>query len=287
MKKHLVAYVNNTFVPLNKAYIHIEDRGFQFADGVYEVVACFGGAYLDLMPHLQRLEKSCIAIAIGLPKSLNELQNLVEKAYQENPFEDAMIYIQITRGVSPRAHVVDKPMTPTLVITVRELPKPSEEKLKQGTKAITMQDIRWKHCEIKSIALLANVMGKQESLKQHVDEAFWLDQQGHVLEGCATNVLAVIGGVLVTHPLDHQVLGGITRTMALQVAKGAGVDIEERPWKLDEIGLTECMMSSTTNAVLPVCMVDKKEVGDGKPGEISLRIRNMILRNIKALRKRG
>jgi len=287
MSVGLKAYVNNAFVPLNQACIHIEDRGFQFADGVYEVVACFSGVYLDLMPHLQRLEKSCAAIAIDLPKSLVELQDLVQQAYAMNPFEDAMVYIQVTRGVAPRAHVVAKAMTPTLVITVRELPKPSEEKLNAGASAITMQDIRWKHCEIKSIALLASVMGKQEALRQHVDETFWLDDEGHVLEGCATNVFAVIDGVLTTHPLDHQVLGGITRTMALQVAKGAGIAVAERAWKLDEAGLTECMMSSTTNAVLPVCSINGRNIGSGKPGAVSLNIRAMILKHIEALRQRG
>lgn len=287
MSVGLQAYVNNAFVPLNQACIHIEDRGFQFADGVYEVVACFSGVYLDLMPHLQRLEKSCAAIAIDLPKSLVELQDLVQQAYAKNPFEDAMVYIQVTRGVAPRAHVVTKAMTPTLVITVRELPKPSEEKLKTGASAITMQDIRWKHCEIKSIALLASVMGKQEALRQHVDETFWLDDEKHVLEGCATNVFAVIDGVLTTHPLDHQVLGGITRTMALQVAKDAGIAVAERAWKLDEAGLTECMMSSTTNAVLPVCSINGRNIGSGKPGTVSLSIRAMILEHIEALRTRG
>ena len=287
MVKGLQAYVNDGFVPLEKACIHIEDRGFQFADGVYEVVACFGGAYLDLMPHLQRLQRSCAAIAIDLPKPLDKLQALVQQAYEKNPFEDAMVYIQVTRGVAPRAHVVNHAMTPTLVITVRELPKPSDEKLQTGAKAITMQDIRWKHCEIKSIALLASVMGKQEAVKQGVDETFWLDEQGHVLEGCATNVFAIINGVLSTHPLDHQVLGGITRTMAMDVAKLAGITTEERPWKLNEKGLTECMMSSTTNAILPICHIDGKAVGAGKPGQHTLNIRRMMLEKIDALRAHG
>jgi len=283
----LVAYVNHAFVPLDEACVHIEDRGFQFADGVYEVIACFGGVYLDLMPHLQRLQRSCAAIAIDLPKPLRVLKSLVQQAYEKNPFEDAMVYIQVTRGVAPRAHVVDNVITPTLVITVRELPKPSEEKVHTGVKAITMRDIRWKHCEIKSIALLASVMGKQEAVKQGVDETFWLDEQGHVLEGCATNVFAIINGVLTTHPLDHQVLGGITRTMVMDVAKLAGIKVEERSWKLDEQGLSECMMSSTTNMVLPVCDVDGKAVGMGKPGRHTLNIRRMMLEKIDALRAHG
>ncbi len=284
MSKPLVAYVNNRFVPLEKAMIHVEDRGFQFADGVYEVVACYGGTYLDLNPHLKRLQRSCAAIAIDLPKTIPELEVLVQQAYEKNPFDDAMVYIQVTRGVAPRNHVVNQAITPTLVITVRELPKPSDTKVKTGVQGITLQDIRWKHCEIKSIALLASVMGKQEAVRAGVDEAFWLDEQGHVLEGCATNIFAVIDGVLVTHPLDHQVLGGITRSMAMEVAKDAGIAVQERAWKLDEAGLSECLMSSTTNAVLPVVQINHQAIGDGQPGEIGLKIRQLMLEKIDALR---
>jgi len=284
MSKPLVAYVNNRFVPLEKAMIHVEDRGFQFADGVYEVVACYGGTYLDLKPHLARLQRSCAAIAIDLPKPMAELEVLVQQAYEKNPFDDAMVYIQVTRGVAPRNHVVNQSITPTLVITVRELPKPSDAKVKIGAQGITLQDIRWKHCEIKSIALLASVMGKQEAVRAGVDEAFWLDTEGHVLEGCATNIFAVIDGVLVTHPLDNQVLGGITRNMAIEAAKEAGIAVEERAWKLDEAGLSECLMSSTTNAVLPVCQMNHQAIGDGQPGEVGLKIRQLMLVKIDALR---
>ncbi len=284
MSKPLVAYVNNRFVPLEKAMIHVEDRGFQFADGVYEVVACYGGTYLDLKPHLKRLQCSCEAIAIELPKPMSELEALVQQAYEKNPFDDAMVYIQVTRGVAPRNHVVNQAITPTLVITARELPKPSDTKVKTGVQGITLQDIRWKHCEIKSIALLASVMGKQEAVRAGVDEAFWLDEQGHVLEGCATNIFAVIDGVLVTHPLDNQVLGGITRSMAMEVAKDAGIAVQERAWKLDEAGLSECLMSSTTNAVLPVVQINHQAIGDGQPGKVGLKIRQLMLAKIDALR---
>ena len=195
-----------------------------------------------------------------------------------------MVYIQVTRGVAARAHLVQQQMTPTLIITVRNLPKPSDEKLAQGIKGITLKDIRWKHCEIKSIALLASVMGKQEAAAQHADEAFWLDDDNHVLEGCATNILAIIDGVLVTHPLDNQVLGGITRDMAIKVAKSAGIEVQERKWKLDEAGLTECLMSSTTNAVMPICTINNQAIGDGKPGEMGLKLRALMLAELDTLR---
>jgi len=164
-----------------------------------------------------------------------------------------------------------------MVITSRALPMPSAEKISTGVRAITLEDMRWKRCDIKSIALLASVIGKQEAAFRDAEETFWLDEQGHVLEGCATNCFAVIHGKLVTHPLDHQVLGGITRKMALHVASEHGIEIEQRPWKLSEAGLTECMMSSTTNAVMPVCRINGDSVGDGKPGPVAIQLRGWML----------
>jgi len=269
---------------MDSAMVHIEDRGFQFADGVYEVVACFNGHFLDMQPHLERLEQSCAAIDITLPCTLPRLAELVEETWRRNPFSDAMVYIQVTRGVAPRAHLAPDNLVPTLVITSADLPKPSEAKLAKGAKAITLADFRWKHCEIKSIALLASVMGKQEANRRHADEAFWLDSEGHVLEGCSTNIFAVINGVLVTHPLDHQVLGGITRKMLIRVAEDAGITIEERAWKLDEAGLSETMLTSTTNAALPVCFMDDKPVGSGTPGPLTVKLRGLMLQAMDELR---
>jgi len=286
VKKSLTAYVNGTFLPLDDATIHIEDRGFQFADGVYEVIACLGGNFLDIKPHLQRLESSCQAIRIPLPCSLSELESLVVEAYQKNPFTNAMAYIQVTRGVAPRSHHVSESMTPSIIITVRDLPMPSDEKLAEGASAITLKDFRWGRCDIKSIALLASVMGKQEAAANCVDEAFWLDSEGHLLEGCSTNVFALIEGTLVTHPPGHHILGGIMRKMVIRVAEKAAVKVEQRPWKLSEAGLTECMMSSTTNALLPVCRIDGESVGSGKPGPVARQLRALIIDELEVLRGR-
>jgi len=283
----LSAWVNGQFLPLEEATVHIEDRGFQFADGVYEVIACFGGTFLDIEAHLQRLERSCQAIDIALPLSLNELRSLIKETYRRNPYDDAMLYIQITRGSAPRSHLVKKRLTPTMVITSRELPIPTDEKISEGANAITLSDIRWKHCDIKSIALLASVMGKQEANRRGADEAFWLDKDDHVLEGCATNCFAVIDCKLVTHPLDHQVLGGITRNMALEIARDQNITVEERSWKLNESGLTECMMSSTTNAIMPVCHINDDSIGDGKPGPIAILVRKEMLKRFEALKNNG
>ena len=279
----LIAWVNGQFLPLEKAVVHIEDRGFQFADGVYEVIACFNGSFLDFEAHLQRLERSCQAIGITLPVNRDTLQSLVEQTYQQNPFLDAMLYVQVTRGAAPRSHLVTQTLTPTMVITSRALPMPSSEKISAGVNGITMDDIRWKRCDIKSISLLASVIGKQEARQRGADETFWQDVEGHILEGCATNCFAVINGALVTHPLDHQVLGGITRNMALRIAREQGIRIEERSWKLDEAGLTECMMSSTTNAIMPVCHMNDRIIGTGHPGPVAMLLRQEMLKAFAAL----
>jgi len=280
----LTAWVNGHFLPLDEATVHIEDRGFQFADGVYEVIACFGGTFLDLDAHLDRLKRSCESIAIALPVSQSALKKLIEKTYQKNPFDDAMVYVQITRGAAPRSHLPGAALTPTMVITSRQLPMPSAEKISTGVSAITLDDMRWKRCDIKSIALLASVIGKQEAANRHADEAFWLDEDGHVLEGCATNCFAIIDGALVTHRLDHQVLGGITRRMLLRIARAHHIDVEERPWKLSEAGLTECMMSSTTNAVMPVCHINGEKIGTGRPGPVAMQLRQWMLDAFDALK---
>jgi len=287
VKSSLTAYVNDRFIPLSEATVHIEDRGFQFADGVYEVVACFGGNFLDLVPHITRLQRSLREVSIPSPCSQEKLTELLQQAYQRNPFQDAMVYIQVTRGVAPRAHLIQDALTPSLIITVRQLPKPSDAKVAQGAVGITLKDMRWKRCDIKSIALLASVMGKLEAKRAEADEAFWVDHEGHVLEGCATNILAVIDGVLVTHPLDHQVLGGITRHMTLTIAKGLQIAVEERPWRLDEAGLQECMLTSTTNAVMPLCKLDGKPVGNGKPGAVSLALRSAMVEQLQQLSQQG
>jgi len=280
----LIAYVNGSFLPLDEATIHIEDRGFQFADGVYEVIACLGGTFLDLRPHLERLNHSCHEIDIELPYSMVDLESLVYQIYQKNSIDDAMIYIQVTRGRAPRSHLIDPSVVPSLILTLRELPKPSDKKVEYGATAITLKDFRWGRCDIKSIALLASVMGKQQAVSSGVDEAFWLDDEGHALEGCATNLFAVIDDHLVTHPLDHQVLGGIMREMVLRQARLNDIIVIERPWKLDEPSLSECMMSSTTNALLPVCQIDGSAIANGSPGPVAHQLRQLVLSELETLR---
>jgi len=272
-----IAYVNGEFLPLEQARVSIEDRGFQFADGVYEVVACYGGRFLALTAHLERLARSCAEIGLTMPLSVDGLSSIVRQTYEKNRVDDAMIYMQITRGVAPRVHVPAHELSPTLVITVRALPEPSDEKILYGAAGVTLDDFRWKRCDIKSIALLASVMGKQQAVRAGADEAFWLDADGYVLEGSSTNIMAVIDDMLTTHPSDQRILGGITRDIVLKLAAEDGISVDERPWRLEEAGLSECIMTSTTNAALAVVRMDGKPIGDGKPGPMEARLRKLFL----------
>jgi len=276
----LIAYVNGKFVPLNNAMVHIEDRGFQFADGVYEVAICIQGRFFLLREHMDRLERSCRAIRLQLPVTLSELEELVHEIYRRNQLQDAMIYIQVTRGVAPRSHGFPEHSDSSLIITQRPLPRPDEQKCRDGVSGITLTDFRWKHCEIKSIALLASIMGKQQAKENGAEEAFWLDHEGHVLEGCSTNIFAVVAGTLVTHPLDHQILAGITRDLAIKLAIKDGIQVEERPWRVSEPDISECLMSSSTNAILPVVQMDGKPIGSGAPGPVANQLRGLILQQM-------
>ena len=277
----LIAYVNGGFVPLEQAHVHVEDRGFQFADSIYEVIACYGGAFLDLPAHLHRLASSCAAIGMPLPCPQQELEERIRETYRRNRFRDASLYVQVTRGAAPRSLTIPEGLSPTLVITCRELPFPPDEA--PAFSAVTLRDFRWGRCDIKTTALIASVMGRREAISRGAEEAFWVDADDHVLEGTATNVLAVIGGVLVTHPLDRHVLGGITREMTLQLAAQAGMPVSERPWTLSEPGLSECMITSTLYALAPVCRVDGQAIASGHPGPLTLDLRRAMLECFRTL----
>ena len=280
-----VVWLNGAFVPLSEARVSVEDRGFQFADGVYEVVACAGGAFLDLDAHLARLERSARALDIPLPLDRPGLAALCREVQARNALEDAMIYIQLTRGVAQRAHAA-RPERPTLLVMARPLPRPDPEHLARGVAAVTLPDIRWRRCDIKSIALLANVLARQEAERRGAFEAFWLDERGHLLEGAATNAFAVIGGVLTTHPEGPRILGGITRNRVLALARALGIPVRERPWSPLDPGLSEMFLTSTTNLVLPVVRLDGRAIGDGRPGPVARRLRRAMEEHLAGLRAR-
>jgi D-alanine transaminase len=274
-----IAYVNGSYVPHRRATVHIEDRGYQFADGVYEVVGVVDGRMIDEALHLDRLDRSLGELSIAAPMSRAALRFVMAEVIRRNQLRHGMVYMQITRGVAPRDHVFPTHAKPVLVVTARRL-KPTDPKIvARGVDVISLPDMRWKRCDIKSVSLLPNVLAKQTAKKRGAYEAWLVNEDGLVTEGTSTNAWIVTKrGVLVTRPPDNAILNGITRRSVLQLAKRDGIGIEERSFALKEaVAAREAFITSTTNYVMPVVHIDGKPVGDGKPGPFSRRLRETYL----------
>jgi D-alanine transaminase len=265
-----IAYVNGRYRPLAGVAIAIEDRGYQFADGVYEVIKVLAGRPRDLDRHLERLERSLAALAIRPPMTRAALTAVLAETLRRNRLPDALLYLQITRGSAARNHLYPKHARPTLVVTVRKPSFPSASERDQGVGVITCPDLRWGRCDIKSINLLPNVMARQQAAAAGCREAWLVDREGMVTEGSASNAYIVDQeGRLVTHPLSERILGGVTRSVVLEIARGAGIPVVERPFSLAEAqAAREAALTSTSSLVLPVTAIDERTVGNGHPGTV-------------------
>jgi len=273
------AYVNGQYLPHRDAGVHIEDRGYQFADGVYEVIAVAGGRLLDEEGHLDRLDRSLGALSIAAPMSRAALRHVLRETIRRNGVGDGIVYLQITRGVAKRDHPFPKYAEPCLVITARRNKGPSAAAMEEGVGVISQPDIRWERCDIKSISLLPNVLAKQAAREAGAYEAWLVEQDGTVSEGSSTNAWIVTkDGTLVTHPADNAVLNGITRLGVLQAAKKAGIKVAERRFTLAEAtAAKEAFLTSTTSLVLPVVRIDGQPIGNGHPGEVTRTVRQAYL----------
>ena len=264
-----VAYVNGRYVPHAEAAVHIEDRGYQFADGVYEVIALLGGNFLDEEGHHQRLERSLRELRIDPPMHRRAWSHVLRETVRQNRIVSGIVYIQITRGVARRDHPFPAEIAPSLVVTARRIKGPSPQSVEQGIAVITQPDIRWLRRDIKSISLLPNVLAKQAARESKAYEAWLVGEDGLVHEGSSTNAWIVTkAGVLVTHPAGNEILNGITRLGVLAAAKKHGIAVEERPFTVAEAkAAKEAFITSTTSHVLPVVSIDGQPVGNGHPGE--------------------
>jgi D-alanine transaminase len=267
-----VAFINGTFVPMAEAKVSIEDRGFQFGDGVYEVIRTYNGRPFELEAHLARLDRSATALELKQPYSHDEWTRHILEGIGRAAYPESKIYVQITRGAAPRDHAYSDDATPTVVMTVREFHPLDRSVQAAGVEAITTEDIRWGRCDIKSVNLLANVLARQQVKRAQVFEAILVDE-GLVTEGAVSNVMVVQGGTVVTAPQGPRILSGITRTVVLDLARSEGLPVQERfvsqadLYKADEVFLT-----GTTVEVLAVIRVDGKIIGDGRPGPIAQRL---------------
>lgn len=277
-----IAYVNGHFSVLEEATISIEDRGFQFGDGVYEVVRTYGGAPFRLYDHLSRLESSARAVSIPIPLSRTDWEALIREGVQRSELASCLVYIQLTRGVAPRAHLFPSPAKPTVVMTFREIPEPDGALHLQGVPVIILPDLRWGRCSIKSLNLLANVLAKQEARDAGAVEAI-LVKDGLVTEGCTSNVCLVRDGTLITPRLSDQLLAGVTRAVVLELARKHGIIVDER--EVPEAELTradELFLIGTTIEVLPVSTLNGVPVRDRVPGPVTHAVSDAFRRCILA-----
>lgn len=266
-----IAYVNGQYVPHRAATVHIEDRGYQFADGVYEVIAVSGGHRVDEKFHFDRLERSLGELEIPAPVSRRVLAHIMDEVQRRNRVRNGMVYLQITRGVAPRDHGFPSHSQPAMVITARRMKPPGDNLTSRGVRVITIPDIRWKRNDIKSVSLLPNVMAKQRAREAGAYEAWQVDEKGMVTEGSSTNAWIVDGdGGVITRPLADDILAGITRLSVLSLARAAGIPVTERPFSVAEAKAAgEAFLTSTTAFVMPVTRIDDTVIGDGRPGPVT------------------
>lgn len=255
--------------------VHIEDRGYQFADGVYEVIHVCQGKIVDGAWHLDRLERSLAALQMAMPMTRRALEHVLRQVILKNRLGFGSLYLQITRGVAKRDFPFPVGIRPALVVTANRLKPFDPDKVAAGIKVISIPDQRWSRCDIKSIALLPPVLGKQRAREAGAFEAWQVDRDGFVTEGTSTNAWIVTPDkTLVTRPADHSILNGVTRLRLIQLAQAAGYTVTERPFTVAEAQqAAEAFLSSTTTYLLPVVMVDGVPVGSGKAGPVALDLR--------------
>jgi D-alanine transaminase len=271
-----LAYVNGEIMPIEKAVVPIEDRGYQFGDGVYEFVASYEGRLFMLEEHLDRLERSMRELAFD-PISRADIRKAVLDLFTLSGYPRAGVYIQISRGVAPRNHAIIPGMTPQIVMTIRPVNEMPAEKRKNGATAITVKDTRWGRCDIKTVQLLSNSLAKQKSLDAGCDDAIFVSDQGIVREGTSSNLFIVSGGRLITHPLTDNILPGITRMVVLNLCKAADLVVEESFFGIEALlGADEVFLTGTVTELLPIVRIDDKSIGNGEVGPITRRLYDLL-----------
>lgn len=271
-----IAYVNGAYVAHSQACVHVEDRGYQFSDGVYEVWAVGNGKLLDSEGHFTRLQRSLRELAMPIPTTIAALQVILREIVRQNRIRNGIVYLQITRGVAPRDHAWSPNLRPSLVITAKPLNSRKGDALaKTGVKVITTPDQRWARRDIKSVSLLPNVLAKQLAREHGAYEAWLVDADGYVTEGSSSNAWIITNDdVLVTRNVNHDILAGITRAHALDIVNQNHLRVEERAFSVEEArNAKEAFITAASAFVLPVIAVDDHVIGGGRPGQLATRLR--------------
>ena len=275
-----LAYLNGEFLPIEKALVPVEDRGYQFGDAVYELIASYKGRLFCVEEHLDRLDRSLKGLSFP-PVSRETIRKAVLTLFEKAAIQRAGIYIQISRGASPRNHAFPEGVHPQIVMTIREIEEKPPELRKNGVAALTVEDIRWGRCDLKTVQLLPNVLAKQKALAAGVFDAIFVSAEGVVREGTSSNICIVADGVVLTHPLTSQILPGITRMVVIDLCRELKIPVSERFFKTDRLyGSEEAFLTGTVTEVLPIVTIDGYRIGDGAVGPVTTRL-------FEALRQRA
>jgi len=272
-----IAYVNGRYLPMRDAKVHVEDRGYQFADAVYEVCEVRGGCLIDERRHVERLQRSLGELRIRMPMVPRALGVVLREVVARNRIGYGIVYLQITRGVARRDHAFPAPsVQPSVVVTARSLNMARNEALaEKGIAVVSVPDNRWGRVDIKTVGLLPNVLARQSAIEQGARDAWFVDQDGLVTEAASANAFIVTAaGTLVTRQVDHGIPRGITRTVAFEAIKAQALTVEERAFTLEEAyNAREAFITSASQIVLPVVSIDGRVIGEGKPGPIAKALR--------------
>jgi D-alanine transaminase len=275
-----VAYVNGRYLPHRQAAVHIEDRGYQLADGIYEVCEVRGGRLIDEPRHLARLDRSLAELRIRRPLGAPALGVILREVVRRNRIDDGLVYIQVTRGVAPRDHAFPPgDVRPALVVTAKRLSLAARDaRAGEGVAVVTVPETRWARVDIKTIGLLPNVLAKQAAREARAFEAWFVDSKGFVTEGASTNAWIVNAkGALVTRQADTGILRGVTRSVLVDLLDRKSLRLEERPFSVKEaLAAREAFLTSATTAVTPIVTVDGNAIGDGKPGPMAKALRQEL-----------
>ncbi|CAN5396162.1 D-amino-acid transaminase [soil metagenome] len=275
-----VAYVNGQYQPHSQATVHIEDRGYQFADAVYEVWSVFDGRLGDLDGHMTRLHRSLNELRISIPMSPASLKRVLDETIRRNRVTNGILYLQVSRGTAPRDHAFPIDTPPSVVVTAKRIDLRKGEALAaKGAAGVTRPDIRWGRCDIKTVGLLPNVLAKQAAREAGAYECLMYDEMGLVTEGSSTNAWIVDeNGKLRTRDTQASILRGVTRTMLLTMIAEEGVELDERPFSVEEAKLArEVFVTASSTFVMPLVSLDGVKIGDGKPGPVATRLRERYI----------
>ena len=273
-----LAYVNGTFLPIAKAMVPVEDRGYQFGDAVYEYIASYNGRLFFQEAHLERLNRSLNALSFPAI-SMEKIREAVNELFHRAALARAGVYIQISRGVAPRNHAFPTASQAQVVMTIRKVHEIDPKLRQTGASAITIKDFRWSRCDIKTVQILPNAMAKQKAVDSGAHDAIFVTENGVVREATSSNVFIALQGTLITHPLTENILPGITRAVVLNCAKEMHLDAAERFYGTEELyGAEEVFLTGTTTEVLPIVTIDGKRIAAGRVGSLTKRLAEALQR---------